>query len=102
MRSRPVALLVSRNSRIRRLLKERLTGSGFEVVSSEEGEEAIDISFLWPPQLAIVDRELADMSGQLLVSRLRRFLGEPGLSAFYPAVAADRIDAAPLVLLRAY
>lgn len=102
MRSRPIALLVSRNVRLRRLLKESLTGSGFEVVSSEEGEEAMDISFLWPPKLAIVDKQLGDMPGQLLVTRLRRFLGEPGLTAFYPAMAADRVDAAPLVLLQAY
>lgn len=102
MQSRPVALVVSRNLRVRRILKESLLGSGFEVVSSEEGEEAIDISFLWPPKLAIIDRELGDMPGQLLVKRLRRFLGEPGLSAFYPAMAIDRVDAAPLVLLQAY
>lgn len=101
---RPIALLVSRNRKVRRMLKQSLTLQGFEVVSSEDEEEAIDISFLWPPKLAIVDRELGQGqgSGLLLVQRLRRFLGEPELSAFYPKVTVDRVNAEPLVLLQAY
>jgi ActR/RegA family two-component response regulator len=86
------------------MLKESLMRQGFEVVSSEDEEEAIDISFLWPPTLAIVDRHIGGKStGHLLVERLRRFLGEPDLSAFYPSVSSvDRVNAAPLVLLQAY
>ena len=100
---RPIALLVSRDRKVRRMLKDSLMRQGFEVVSSEDEEEAIDISFLWPPKIAIVDRHIAGKSsGHLLVERLRRFLGEPELTAFYPAVSVDRVNAAPLVLLSAY
>ena len=101
MTGRPIALLVCNDQRVRRSLRSSLRGSGYEVVSSMDGDEAVDISSLWPPELAIIDRELQGTSGALLVKRLRRCLGSE-LSAFYPSVRAEREGTHPLVLLRKY
>lgn len=101
MTGRPIALLVCNDQRVRRSLRNSLRGSGYEVVSSVDGDEAVDISSLWPPELAIIDQDLDGTTGALLVKRLRRCLGGE-LSAFYPSVRAARDEAHPLVLLRKY
>ena len=71
-------LVVEREAPIRAFLEQQLTDDGFEVLSAEEGRQALELVESAGPDLVLLDAVLPDGSGFEVCSRLRE--GEPGRS----------------------
>jgi DNA-binding NtrC family response regulator len=72
-----VILLVEDEPSILRLAQRMLEMDGFEVHGAVNGEEAMRVQEEHPPQLAICDYKLPDITGEDLIRRLRQV--QPGL-----------------------
>jgi two-component system, OmpR family, KDP operon response regulator KdpE len=67
----PIVLVVDDEEPIRRFLRPVLANQGFEVVEAAGGEEALAWAAARPPQLVVLDLGLPDLSGQVVLERLR-------------------------------
>jgi DNA-binding response OmpR family regulator len=53
-------------------LKRALVDAGFEVTEAADGKEAFEIAKKETPSLAVVDRQMPEMTGQELVEAVRK------------------------------
>lgn len=82
-------LVVDDNALLRTLLTQSLEHAGYEALSAESGEAALEAVRLSPPDLCVVDQMMPGMSGAELIRALRaspderlRTLPAIGLSGF--------------------
>ena len=71
-------LVIEREEPIRAFLEQQLTDDGFEVLSADGGQTALELVEAAHPDLVLLDAVLPDGSGFDLCGRLRE--GEPGRS----------------------
>jgi DNA-binding response OmpR family regulator len=67
-----VVLVVDDDQAIRKMLKRLLTLEGFEVTTAPDGEAALEVTQLRPPDLALVDYDLPGWNGCEVVRELKR------------------------------
>jgi two-component system chemotaxis response regulator CheY len=65
------ALIVDDSSTMRKLLRQILTGAGFEVTEAESGRDALEQLNRAEPELALLDWNMPEMNGLELLGRLR-------------------------------
>jgi len=66
----PTILVVEDDSNLRSALESVLTGLGYRVLAAGQAESAYDLSGSHPPDAALIDVRLPDMSGQALYHAL--------------------------------
>jgi CheY-like chemotaxis protein len=64
-------LVVDDNALLRTLLTQSLEHAGYEAMSAESGEAALEALQLSPPDLCVVDQVMPGMSGAELIRALR-------------------------------
>jgi len=64
-------LVVDDNALLRTLLAQSLEHAGYETVSAESGEAALEAARLSPPDLCVVDHLMPGMTGAELIRALR-------------------------------
>lgn len=69
-------LVIDDDPHLREVLGDLLSGRGFTVGTAANGQAALDLARLEPPQVAVVDLRLPDMPGTELLRRLRRLAPE--------------------------
>jgi DNA-binding response OmpR family regulator len=72
-------LLVDDEPGILETLSQILTDEGYVVVSAPEGEDAVEIAGVFPPDVVVTDLRLPGLDGIAMVERIRRHL--PGVDA---------------------
>ena len=77
MSERPRVLACDDEPQILRALKVILRDAGYEAVTAESGEEALDLASVRPPAAAIVDLMLPDIDGIEVTERLREWSEMP-------------------------
>ncbi len=70
-------LIVDDDPRLVRLVSEVLSASGYEVLTSASGEQAVELVALEQPDLVILDIMLRDMDGYHVARRVREFSEVP-------------------------
>lgn len=73
-------------------LKDLLESNGFEVMTAESGEQAIDVVKTFIPDLALLDTCLPGMSGHELCKQLRKMFGRRVKIVVYTG-HVDAVDA---------
>ena len=73
----PRILVCDDEPQIRRALRVILRDAGYEAVEARNGEEALDLGAVRPPDAAIVDLMLPDLDGVEVVRRLREWSEMP-------------------------
>jgi two-component system, OmpR family, KDP operon response regulator KdpE len=73
----PRVLVCDDEAQILRALKVILRDAGYEAVSADSGEEALDLAAVKPPAAAIVDLMLPDIDGVEVTKRLREWSEMP-------------------------
>jgi two-component system, OmpR family, KDP operon response regulator KdpE len=73
----PLALVVDDEQQIRRFLRAGLELDGFGVEEAENGQGALRLATLKPPDLVILDLGLPDMDGGDVLERLRTWSSVP-------------------------
>ena len=63
MSARPVVLVVDDEPQIQRILKPGLAAGGFDVIASENGEDAVRTIARRAPDVVVLDLGLPDMDG---------------------------------------
>jgi two-component system KDP operon response regulator KdpE len=74
---RPRILVCDDEPQILRALRVILRDAGFEAVSAANGEEALDLAAVRPPEAAILDLMLPDLDGIEVTRRLREWSEMP-------------------------
>lgn len=69
-------LLVDDEPGILETLSQILTDEGYIVVSAPEGEDAVEIADVFPPDVVVTDLRLPGLDGIATVQRIRRHLPE--------------------------
>lgn len=64
-------LVVDDNALLRTLLTQSLEHAGYEALSAESGEAALEAARLSPPDVCVVDQVMPGMSGAELIRALR-------------------------------
>ena len=64
-------LIIDDEESIRDILEVLLTGSGFEILKAESGEEGLDVASEKLPDLIILDVMMPRMSGYMVAKHLR-------------------------------
>jgi len=82
-------LIAEDDARSRSLLEDLLQGAGYETISAGTGEEALDLAHARAPAAAVLDVNLAGLSGYEVCHELRRLHG-PGVAIML--VSGDRIE----------
>ncbi|HKT84321.1 MAG TPA: response regulator transcription factor [Solirubrobacterales bacterium] len=77
MSALPRVLVCDDEAQILRALKVILRDAGYEAVSADSGEEALDLAAVKPPAAAIVDLMLPDIDGVEVTKRLREWSEMP-------------------------
>ncbi|MGE5408393.1 MAG: response regulator transcription factor [Syntrophothermus sp.] len=77
MTDAPRILVCDDEPQILRALRVILRDAGFEAVTAETGEEALDLAAVRPPAAAILDLMLPDVDGVELTRRLREWSEMP-------------------------
>jgi two-component system KDP operon response regulator KdpE len=75
--SPPRILVCDDEPQILRALRVILRDAGFEAVTAESGEEALDLAAVRPPAAAVLDLMLPDLDGVELTRRLREWSEMP-------------------------
>lgn len=70
-RSRPVVLLVEDDPRDLQLYATTLWYNGFDIVTAEDGEAAVDLAREWQPDLVLLDLLLPKLTGLEACKRMR-------------------------------
>jgi two-component system KDP operon response regulator KdpE len=70
-------LVVDDDTQIRKFLRISLEASGFEVIETRLGEDALKKAALERPNLIILDLSLPDLDGQEVIQRLREWTETP-------------------------
>lgn len=83
----PQLLLVDDDRLVLAMLSKGLKNAGFNVLAASSGEQALTLSEANPPDLAILDISMPDMSGLTLAGRLTRLAPVPVI--FLTAYADD-------------
>lgn len=73
----------------RELLTRQLTERGFEVKSTERGEEAVALALTWHPEVILSDMELPDISGLEVCRRLRMQTGTSDVPIVFLSASTD-------------
>jgi two-component system KDP operon response regulator KdpE len=73
----PRILIVDDDTQIRKFLRISLEASGFEVIETRLGEDALKKAALQRPSLIILDLGLPDLDGQEVIQRLREWTETP-------------------------
>ncbi len=68
--------------------KTFMTRAGFEVLTAENGERAVELAYDKHPRLILLDLEMPEMDGAAACAAMRR---DPGL-AYTPILAVDEVD----------
>jgi two-component system, OmpR family, KDP operon response regulator KdpE len=74
---RPRVLVCDDEQQILRALRVILRDAGFEAVPANDGQEALDLAAVSPPDAAIIDLVLPDIDGVELCRQLREWTGMP-------------------------
>jgi two-component system KDP operon response regulator KdpE len=77
MDNQPRILIVDDDPRLLRLVREVLSAAGYEVLTSTNGEQAIEVIALEQPNLVVLDIMLRDMDGYQVTRRVREFSDTP-------------------------
>ncbi len=97
--SRPSLLLVDDDEVFRRVLGNALVKRGFEVVTAENVDQALQLAEANPPEYAVVDLKMPGPSGLVLVKRLTeldaatRIIVLTGYASIATAVEAVKLGA---------
>jgi two-component system, OmpR family, KDP operon response regulator KdpE len=91
--STPIVLIVDDEEPIRRFLRPVLANQGFDVVEAAGGEEALSMAAERPPDLVVLDLGLPDISGQVVLERLRTRSSKPVIILSAMGAEADKIAA---------
>ena len=70
-RNKPLILVVDDDEGIRKLLFQILSGAGYEVLTAENGKEAIELVKKRKPDLIIMDLMMPVMDGETAIKRIR-------------------------------
>jgi two-component system, OmpR family, alkaline phosphatase synthesis response regulator PhoP len=70
-RAHPLILLVDDEAHILHVLKLKLSNAGYEIMTAEDGEEALELALAHLPDLVITDFQMPFMSGLELCMKLR-------------------------------
>jgi two-component system, OmpR family, KDP operon response regulator KdpE len=89
----PIVLVVDDEEPIRRFLRPVLANQGFEVVEAAAGEEALAWAAARPPQLVVLDLGLPDISGQIVLERLRARTTVPVIILSAMGAEVDKVAA---------
>jgi CheY-like chemotaxis protein len=92
-------LVVDDNALLRTLLTQSLEHAGYEALSAESGEAALEAVRLSPPDVCVVDQVMPGMSGSELIRALRASPDERVRSL--PAVGLSGWEGAERELLAA-
>lgn len=71
-RDNPLILIVDDEAHIRHVVKLKLVKAGFDVITAEDGEEALDLAMKQQPDLIITDYQMPFMSGLELCIELKQ------------------------------
>ena len=71
MNLRPLVLVADDDPDILALVRLRLEGDGYEVLSAPDGETALDLALARPPDLALLDVMMPRLDGYEVTRRLR-------------------------------
>ncbi len=82
-------LIAEDDPRSRSLMEELLQGAGYETISAATGEEALDLAHARTPGAAVLDINLAGVSGYEICHELRRLHGR-GVAILL--VSGERIE----------
>ncbi len=86
-------LIVDDEVEIRRALQRNLQAHGFEVITAESGEEALDMLTLHRPELILLDLGLPDMSGLEVCKRIRTYSHVPIIILSVKDAERDKVRA---------
>lgn len=67
----PVVLVIDDEKHLRMLLRENLAAVGIETMEAGSGKDGIELAMRRPPELALVDIGLPDLSGWKVCERLQ-------------------------------
>ena len=84
-------LIVEDETKIRELLRSYLEREGFAVLSTGSGAEAIEFARTAKPDFLVLDLRLPDVSGEAVITEVRRFLTVPVLMLTAKSGEEDRI-----------
>jgi len=86
-------LIADDESHIRRILEFNLERAGFEVVSTQDGQEALAAVLAQPPDLVILDVSMPGMTGLDVCRRLKRDAGFAATPVFLLTARGQESDA---------
>ncbi|GAB4010565.1 response regulator [Nocardioides ultimimeridianus] len=86
-------LVVDDEPQIVRALSINLRARGYEVTTAGDGEEALAVTELAPPDVVVLDLGLPDLDGIDLIARLRSRSGVPILVLSGRSDSADKVEA---------
>jgi two-component system, OmpR family, KDP operon response regulator KdpE len=86
-------LVVEDERQIARALRTSLGANGYEVETSGEGGEGLDLAATWGPECVILDLGLPDIDGLEVIRRLRSFSQVPVIVLTARDDRADKIAA---------
>lgn len=70
--NRPLILLIDDEAHILHVVKLKLVGAGYEVITAEDGQEGLDMALEHRPDLVITDFQMPFLSGLELCIRLKQ------------------------------
>ena len=74
---RPVILVIDDEPQIRKLFQLTLTAHDYEALEAKTGQEGLVMAATHSPDLVILDLNLPDLSGLLVLNRLREWYSRP-------------------------
>jgi two-component system KDP operon response regulator KdpE len=84
-------LLIDDEAEIRRAVRTRLQGEGYQVEMAKTGQEGIDLINRWRPDLIILDLMLPDMDGLDACRKIREWSSIPIIVLSARIAEADKI-----------
>jgi len=94
-RSRKTVLLIEPDRNLARIMGRALQDRGFVVTAVVTGRESLAVLDTQYPDAVVVDPDLADVAGPLVLERLRRLEQAGGPSPTWVVISAlDRMDVA--------
>lgn len=89
--NKPTILVVDDDPKIARLLRIELTAQGFNVLTAERGEQALQTAAQRRPDLVVLDLLMPGMDGLTVLQRLRETSGVPAIILTARGTDADKI-----------
>lgn len=86
-------LVIDDEKQIRRLLKVTLSGHDYEVEEASDGQEGINKTLSYKPDLIVLDLGLPDLDGLEVVKRLREWCKTPIIILSVREQESDKINA---------